>query len=145
MLLLKKICSIALVLKLVYILWKQDVLWTHIILMNVQFMSYVQGDCCKKNQNNVVGKSQDYNQKNNITSRKTSIRWRLVDGSPWQKGSTLLQLYTRDQSTAGTDYSTTYYKNYYSNMIYYYSKSSYHLVLATFWLLLFLLTGLLRL
>ena len=50
--------------------------------MSDQFLSYVQGNCYMKTQNNAFGKSQDYNI---ATSRNTSTSWKLVEVSIWQK------------------------------------------------------------
>ena len=77
--------------------------WTYISLMAVAFISYVQGDCYMKNQNNFLGKSQDYNQRCNV---KKNVKEMKVS---WRKPLTnKLQLRTPRQSTACTNYSTNY-------------------------------------
>ena len=58
-------------------------------------------------QNNVFDKSQDY-------CRETWTSWKLIEGNPWQKQSSLLQLRTPHQGTARTGTITNYYKNYFS-------------------------------
>ena len=89
MLLLIKICSIAQDLKLLHFSGKQHVNWTYISFINVHFKFSIQADCRIKRQNNVFGKSQDY-YATMPRHRKTSTSWKLVEGSTWQKKSSLL-------------------------------------------------------
>ena len=84
--------------------WKQDVSWRYISLLNVQFKFHVQKILLYEN---FFGKSQDYH----------AMSWKLVEVSPWQIKSSLLQLRTTHQNAVRPGAITNYYTNYFSNML----------------------------
>ena len=72
--------------------------------LNVQFKFHVQKILLYEN---FFGKSQDYH----------AMSWNLVEVSPWQIKSSLLQLRTTHQNAVRPGAITNYYTNYFSNML----------------------------